>query len=384
MRIAMRVPLVLLVAAMLAACASDSAKKENIEPPTPLVDFAPTATVQKLWSASVGNGAGEVGAGLVPAVVGGRVYFASVDGDLAAFDASSGKRFWSKEFEPFSGGPGASDSLVVAGTLNGALIAVDAETGLESWRARMSSEIISAPVVSGDLVVALANDGRTHALNARDGSQSWAVDRGVPLLSLRGSSTPIVTNDAVIVAGANGTVTALAIADGRPIWEQKVGVGEGRTDLERMVDVDGRMVLLNGDLFVVGYESGAQALTVDAGRILWSRDMSSVAGLAAGNEGVFIAASDGALWALDRRSGGALWKNELLSHRMLSVPVLMGDYVVVGDLEGYLHWFKRSDGEIAARVKLGGAGFGEGLVVVDDTLYVQNRDGSVGAFRLRN
>ena len=376
----------LLVAAvgLLGACGGDSAKKENIEPPTPLTEFAPSAVVQKLWSSSVGGGAAELGAGLVPAVGGGRVFFAGPDGDIVAHDASSGRRLWSKKYESFSGGPGTNGSLVVAGTIEGALIAVDAETGLENWRARMSSEVISAPVVSTDTVVAMANDGRTHALKASDGSQIWAVDRGVPLLSLRGNAAPILTSNSVIVAGANGTVTALALSDGRPIWEQRIGVGEGRTDLERMIDIDGRMVLLNGDLFVVGYESGAQALTADAGRTLWQRDMSSVSGLAAGSDGVFIAASDGAVWALDRRSGGALWKNEDLLHRMLSAPVLMGDYVVVGDLEGYLHWFKRADGELAVRTRLGDGGFGDGLVVVDDTLYAQNRDGSVGAFRLRN
>lgn len=375
---------VALVAGLLAACGGDSAKKENIEPPTPLSEFAPSAVVQKLWSSSVGGGAAELGAGLVPAVAAGRAYFASPDGDIVAYDAASGRRLWDKKFEAFSGGPGTDGSIVVAGTIDGALIAVDAETGSEVWRARMSSEVISAPVVSGGTVVAIANDGRTHALNAKNGSQIWAVDRGVPLLSLRGNAAPILTPNSVVVAGANGTVTALALTDGRPVWEQRVGLGEGRTDLERMVDVDGRMVVINGDLFVVGYESGAQALTVDGGRTLWQRDMSSVSGLAAANDGVFIAASDGAVWALDRRSGGALWKNEALLHRMLSAPAVMGDYVVVGDLEGYLHWFKRADGEIAVRTRLGDSGFGDGLVVVDDTLYVQNRDGSVGAFRLRN
>jgi outer membrane protein assembly factor BamB len=167
------------------------------------------------------------------------------------------------------------------------------------------------------------------------------------------------------------------------LWEQTVGVGEGRTDLERMVDIDGRMAYLNGDLFVAGYSSAVQALTAEGGRILWSRDLSSVSGLAASRDAIFVAASDGTVWALDRRTGGALWKNEALMHRMLSVPVLQGDYVVVGDLEGYLHWLRREDGSLAARSKLGAAGFGSGLVVDGDTLYAQGREGALGAFRLR-
>lgn len=372
----------LLAAGLLAGCAGDSAKKENIEPPTELVDFAATVSVQKLWSTSVDGGAGVSGASLSPAVAGGRVYVAGIDGELAALDAGSGKRVWGIDGAPFSGGPGASDRMVVVGTIDGEAIALDAEAGTEIWRQRVSSEVITAPVVAGDMVVVTTNDGRTRAMKASDGSQMWAVDRGVPMLSLRGNAAPIVSGSFVVVGGANGTVSAVSANDGRPLWEQRIGVGEGRTDLERMIDVDGRMAVLNGDLFVAGYESGAQALTLDGGRTLWQREMSSVSGLAAGNDAVFVAATDGAVWALDRRSGGALWKTERLLHRMLSAPVLMGDYVVVGDLEGYLHWLNRSDGELAARSKLGDAGFGDGLVVVDGVLYAQNRDGSVGAFRL--
>lgn len=374
----------LFAAALVAACSGDSAKKENIEPPTPLVDFEPTVAVDRLWSGSIGDGAGVTGAGLAPAVAGGRAYFASTDGRLAAFDAASGRRLWDVDAElAFGGGPGADDTTVAVGTLDGLVIAYDAESGSERWREKVSSEVITAPVVVGDRIVVSTNDGRTRALETRDGKQSWAVDRGVPMLSLRGNAAPVVAGNFVVVGAANGTVSGIQLSDGKPLWEQRIGVGEGRTDLERMIDVDGRMAVLDGDLYVAGYESGAQALTLDGGRTLWQREMSSVSGLAAGSDGIYVAAADGAVWSLDRRSGGALWKNEALLYRMLSAPALMGAYVVVGDLEGKLHWLKREDGEVAARSDLGGAGFGDGLVVVDDVLYVQNRDGAIGAFRLR-
>ena len=372
----------LISALLLGACAGDSSKKENIEPPTELVDFDATIAVERIWSADVGDGAGVTGAGLVPAVAGGRVFAASVDGGIHAYNAASGERIWTKEIDSVSGGPGASDTLVVAGTIEGQVIALDAETGEERWRVRVSSEVISPPVLSGDVVIVIANDGRTHALEAADGKLRWAVDRGVPLLSLRGNASPIVTSDRVLVASANGKVSALSLTDGRQLWEATVGAAEGRTDLERMSDLDGRMVLMDGDLYVAGYESGAQALTSDAGRTLWTRKLSSVAGLAAGREAIFVAATNGTVWSLDRRTGASMWKNETLKHRMLSVPVLMGEYVVVGDLEGQLHWFTRAEGTIAARSELGDEGFGAGLVVVDDVLYVQNRDGKIGAFRI--
>jgi outer membrane protein assembly factor BamB len=367
----------------LAACGGDSAKKENIEPPTPLADFAPSVTVDRLWSGSAGKGAGVTGAQLQPAIAGGRIYAASTSGEVHAYDAANGRRLWKAEVAGASGGPGADAGVVVVGTIDGAVVALEADNGGERWRARVSSEVIIAPVVTGGRVIVVANDGRVHAFDADNGSQRWAVDRGVPALSLRGAAVPIVLSDRVIIGTAGGKVSALALDDGRPLWEQTIGIGEGRTDLERMVDVDGRMVHLNGDLFVAGYSSAAQALTADGGRILWTREMSSVSGLAAGSDAVFVAATDGTMWALDRRSGGALWKNEALMHRMLSVPVLQGDYVVVGDLEGHLHWLKREDGSLAARSKLGSASFGSGLVVDGDTLYAQGREGALAAFRLR-
>lgn len=382
----MRAPLwvALLSAAALAACSGDSAKKENIEPPTPLVEFETTVAVDKLWSDSIGDGAAATGAALVPAIAAGRAFFASSDGRIAAFDAGSGRRLWQVEAEvAFGGGPGASESLVVAGTLDGEVIAFDAESGSELWRQRVSSEVITAPALAGNYVIVSSNDGRTSALQVGDGRQAWAVDRGVPMLSLRGNAQPVVSGASVVIAGANGTVSAVQLVDGKPLWEQRLGVGEGRTDLERMIDVDGRLAVLDGDVYVAGYESAAQALTLEGGRTLWQRELSSVAGLAAANDGIYVAGADGTVWALDRRSGGALWKSDLLQYRMLSAPALMGNFVVLGDLEGHLHWLKRDDGAMAARSKLGDAGFGDGLVVVDGVLYVQNRDGAIGAFRLR-
>ncbi len=372
----------LVLALMLAAC-GDSAKKENIEPPTPLADFESKASIERLWSSSLGDGAASTGANLAPAFAGGRVFAAGLDAGLVAFDASNGKRLWSQEIEGLTGGPGASLTTVVVGSIEGDVYAFDPETGESRWQARVSSEVISAPAIDDNLVVVVANDGRTHALDARDGKQLWAVDRGVPTLSLRGNSVPIISGDRVIVASANGKITALARDDGRVLWEQVVGVAEGRTDLERMIDVDGRIAVQRGDVFVAGYESAAQALTSDGGRTLWTRELSSVAGLAAGDDAVFVVATNGELWALDRRTGGSLWKIDILAHRMLSAPALIGDYVVVGDLEGYLHVVARSSGELVARTQVGDAGFGDGLVVADGVLYAQNKDGALGAFRIQ-
>jgi outer membrane protein assembly factor BamB len=374
------IPLAIVLA--LAACSGDSAKKENIEPPTPLSEFESKASVERLWSANLGDGAGRTGARLSPAFAGGRVFAAGLDSGLVAFDASNGKRLWGADLEGLTGGPAAAITLVVVGSIEGEVYAFDPESGEPRWQTRVSSEVVSAPAIDDNLVVVVANDGRVHGLDARDGKQLWAVDRGVPTLSLRGNSVPIISGGQVIVASANGKITALARNDGRMIWEQSVGVAEGRTDLERMIDVDGRIAVQRGDVFLAGYNSAAQALTSDGGRTLWTRDLSSVAGLAVGDDAVFVSATNGEFWALDRRTGSSLWKIDVLAHRMLSAPALIGDYVVVGDLEGYLHVIERASGDMAARVQLGDAGFGDGLIVADGVLYAQNADGALGAFRV--
>ncbi len=371
----------LIIALALAAC-SDSAKKENIEPPTPLADFEAKASIEKLWASSLGDGAARTGAQLTPAFAGGRLFAAGIESGIVAFDAANGARLWNQKIEGLTGGPAASLTIVVVGSIEGDVYAFDPESGEQRWKARVSSEVVTAPAIDDNLVVIVANDGRAHGLDARDGKLLWAVDRGVPTLSLRGNAPPVISGDRVIIASASGKVTALARDDGRVLWEHAVGVAEGRTDLERMIDVDGRIAIQRGDVFVAGYASAAQALTSDGGRTLWTRELSSVAGVAAGDDAVFAIAANGEVWALDRRTGGSLWKIDLLAHRMLSTPVLVGDFLVVGDLEGYLHVVERSSGELAARTQLGDAGFGSGLISVDGVVYAQNNDGALGAYRI--
>ncbi|MCB1640131.1 MAG: outer membrane protein assembly factor BamB [Xanthomonadales bacterium] len=361
-------------------CDSFKSSKDNVDPPTELVDLTSARSVNRLWSAKAGPGAARQGGRLAPAVADGTVYVASVEGTLSAFDASSGRLRWKIDTEqPLAGGPAAADGLVVVGSLEGQLLAFDTE-GNPRWDAQLSSEVIGAPAIARGMVVAQANDGRTYAFDQDSGEARWLLDRAVPTLSLRGTATPLIGEGSTFIGQANGKLTAVANLDGGVEWEYAVGTADGRNDLERMVDVDGRMLLIQGDLYAIGYGAQVAALASESGRVLWSRDMSSYSGLDLAGSSLFTTTSDGEVLGMATRSGSVLWKQEALKFRFLSTPVVHGSLLAVGDYEGYVHWLDQESGEIVARARAGKKGIRSAPRVVDDVLYVLDLDGTLSAF----
>lgn len=358
-------------------------KKDNVEPPTPLVEFASTANVQKLWSGSVGSGSGKSGARMNPAVVGDRLYVASVDGDVQALDASSGRRVWSTKTKDmaWSGGPAANADMVVVGALNGQVRAFSALDGSELWQVQLSSEIISAPAIGSDVVAVRAQDGRLYGLDPANGSRRWVYEQTVPLLSLRGNSSPLIGNGLVFDGYDTGRLVAVRDSDGAQAWTQTLAAGEGRTEVERLADSDGQLVLDGGEIFATSYHGQIAAFYADSGRPAWGRDLSSFAGLAVGGAAVVVSDADGNVWAFDRQSGANLWKQEGLLHRWLSPPAIVGNYAVIGDLEGYVHWLSLADGSFAGRQRIGKKAIESAPVVSGDVVFVETADGKIAAFR---
>ncbi|MEO7014637.1 MAG: outer membrane protein assembly factor BamB [Dokdonella sp.] len=358
-------------------------KKDNVEPPTALVEFAPTANVQKIWSGSAGGGSGKSGARMNPAVVGDRVYVASVDGDVQALDATTGRRLWSTTVKKmaWSGGPAANADMVVVGALNGQVRAFSATDGSELWQVQLSSEIICAPAVGSNVVAVRTQDGRLYGLDPADGSRRWVYEQTVPVLSLRGNASPLIGNGLVFDGFDTGRLVAVRESDGAPAWTQVMAAGEGRTEVERLADSDGQLVLDNGELFATSYHGQVGAFAADSGRSAWGRDLSSFAGLAVGGAAVVVSDADGNVWAFDRQSGANLWKQDGLLHRWLSPPAIVGNYAVVGDLEGYVHWLNLADGSFAARQRIGKKAIESAPVVSGDVVFVESVGGNIAAFR---
>jgi outer membrane protein assembly factor BamB len=377
----MRRALVLLSLLALAAACS---KEKNVEPPAELVDFRQTLRVDRVWSVGMGGGEEVMRLALAPAVNDGTAYLAGHDGDVAAVGLEDGRSRWRTDLKlHLSAGPGAGDGLVVVGTPEGELVALDAASGAERWRKRLNGEILARPAIGGGIVVVHTVDGRLHGLKAIDGTEAWSYEQPVPRLSLRGSAPPVVDGDAVFCAFDNGKVAALALAEGDLLWSATVSPPSGRTELERLVDIDSSVVVAGEDVFVVGFQGRAAMLARASGQIWWARDLSSHRGLALSDSAAFVATSDGAVVALGRRDGTEQWRQDALRLRGLSAPAVDGDAVVVGDFEGYLHWLDRGSGELLARTRAGGDRISNPPLAAGGLVLVQGDGGTVSAYRAR-
>jgi outer membrane protein assembly factor BamB len=393
---AQRVSIVLACAFALAGCSTvkgwfggkdDKAATE----PAKLTEFTPSANVTKAWSVGAGEGEGLIGVRQGPAVADGRVYAAAIEGGVRAFDLQTGQAVWHYEAKTekgkqplrLSGGPGAGEGLVVVGGLDGEVLALDAANGAEKWRARVGNEVIAAPVIGDGLVFVRSNDGRVTAFDAATGERRWFWSREVPSLSVRGNDSVVLGPGFVFVGNDDGTVAALAEQDGRLLWEQAVGQAEGRSELDRMADVDGTPVLDGTVIYATSFKRQTMAIDGPSGRPMWVRDNGGAGRLGNASDRVVVADPDGTVWALDKTSGGALWSQPALARRNLSGVAVHGDYAVVGDYDGYLHWLRLDNGELAARARAGGDAIRGPMVVADGLLVVQNIDGGVSAFRLQ-
>ncbi len=333
----------------LAACGSSP---ESIEPPAPLAAFTPELMVKPQWVVRLGKGSDDYFVKLPPLLDAGRLYGANLQGDVAAFDARSGARLWRSRLgtELYSGPADGGDVVLLGGREE--VIALAKRDGSVAWRVNVGNEVLTAPVRAGETVIACTVDGKVHAIDVPTGNIRWRFSQEVPALSLRGISTPLVIGDMVVNGFANGKVIALSLTDGGQLWEAVIAMPRGRNELERMVDVDAQLTARGELLFAAGYHGQLAALSLRSGQLLWSRDISSWSGAALAEDNLYVSDDKGDLWALTGSNGATLWKQTALHARRLSVPVVQGEYLVVGDYDGYLHWLSRDDGHIAARVRV--------------------------------
>ena len=357
--------------------------KEKATAPAELTDIATSVAVQKLWSANAGKGEGLMGARQAPAVADGRVYAAAVKGGVRAFDLQTGSRLWHYESDlELSGGPGVGDGVVAVGGLEGDVIALDAATGAERWTAKVPNEVIAAPVIGQGMVYVRSNDGRVTAFDIDSGERRWFWNHEVPMLSVRGNGAPLLGPGLLFSPNDDGTVTALIAGDGRPVWELPVGQQDGRTELDRMADADGTPVLDGSTLFATSFKGSTVAIDAPTGQPMWAAEHGSVGRLAAGYSVLALSTAAGTVFGVDKSSGAALWQQPALARRNLSAPAVQGDYAVVGDFEGYLHWMQLYNGDFAARVRAGRDPIRAAPVVADGVLVVQDIEGKLSAYRL--
>ncbi|HEX7063385.1 MAG TPA: outer membrane protein assembly factor BamB [Woeseiaceae bacterium] len=372
-----------LLAAALAGCGIFGGEEDEALQPKPLVDFKPTVDVERAWSASVGGGSELLRIALAPAGDGQRVYAASRDGRVSAFDPANGDRVWQTNLElPLSAGPGAGRDRVVVASSDGWLVCLRAEDGGEAWRQFIGGESLSSPLIADDSVIAYTIDGSLRVHSLFNGSERWTLEQTLPPLTLRGASTPVIAGRTVIAGFDNGRLVASGLSDGESRWEAVLSPPTGRSDLERLADIDGAMAVVGQDLYASGYNGNTAAIAVESGQVLWSREISTYSGLGVDASNVYVVSEEGALIALNRRTGAELWRQDALLRRKPTAPVPYDGTVVVGDLEGYVHFFSPADGSPVARVRVDDRMLSAAPVVIGGRLYVQSETGRLAAFEI--
>ncbi len=376
---------------------------------TPLQDITPSMKVKPLWAELTGDVPENMHVQLP--VVSERagavddqktIYVAGHRGFVTAYAANKGNMLWQVSMgEELTGGPGIGGGLLFVGTHEAELVALDKKNGAERWRQRISSEMLAIPVVADDLLVVQTIDGKISAYKTATGEKLWSYTRSIPKLTLRGTSTPLVVDGTVFAGFADGRLLSLNLATGELLWETTIAVPHGRTDLERLVDIDGLFSAADGVVYVSSYQGRVVAVSATDGNVLWARDMSSYTGLTVSGDHIFVTDSGSRVWALDRRTGATLWRQDSLFGRELSAPVVQGNAVVVADYDGYVHWLSQDDGEIVARKNLGKVwatiryvwdddvsdedthrSVSVPPMVADGTLYVRDNIGALTAFAL--
>mgnify|MGYP000444469570 CR=1 FL=1 len=383
-----RLTLGLALVSMLTACSSMTSWFEDdvyVAPPAELVEFTAEFEPEIVWKKNTGNGAGDDYSDLATLIQNEMAVAIDYEGNVSSYEVLTGRQLWKTDLDvPVAAGVGGGNGLILVGTQEGTILALDETNGHLLWKKQLSSEVLAPPKAAMDVVVVRTVDGRMTGLSTSDGNILWAYQRTVPLLSLRGASELVLFDDKVVAGYANGKLVALSIADGNVIWEESVAVPRGRTELDRLVDIDSAPVIENGVVYVVAYNGRLAALSLDSGRLLWSREMSSRSGLDVDSgDTVYVSDYTGYVWALQDGSGDALWRQTRLLRRKITAPVIVGNYVIVGDLEGYVHWMSREDGRFVTRVRVSKEAIRSKPVVKDDLVFVTASDGTLTAFRIQ-
>jgi outer membrane protein assembly factor BamB len=374
---------------------ADETKPAKLEP------FDAEVRVSVEWQRKVGDGLGKKYIRLVPGVVADRIIAADGYGALAAFDRFTGKPIWQQQYAALersgfgikrlldrrdpafvSGGVGVGEGLVLMGTTHGEVVALDVADGSERWRTRVGTEVGSAPTTGNGKVYVQTIDDRISALDADTGAVAWTYDSQMPLLTLRGTSVPVFDQGVLYSGFANGKVVALRAENGEPMWEQRVMLPEGRSELDRIVDVDARIELDGASMYAFAYQGRVAAISRREGRPMWEQELSGFLDMAQGYGQIYVVDADDTVSAIDKDNGEINWQQGAFARRKLTAPLAFSNYVVAGDEEGYLHIMAQRDGRLVGRRKLGGKGLRTQPIIADDMLYTLTNAGTLTALKV--
>jgi outer membrane protein assembly factor BamB len=378
---------------LLSACSSSDVEEE---PVSELTEIQASVFPTLSWSTSVGDGVGDYYSQLRPAVNYGKVFVADRFGEVVAFDEATGDTLWEHDFSELfktsalaknkgarlAAGVTVAQGKVFIGGESGLLGVLNAEDGETLWHVVAGGELLSAPTVAEDLVVVNTSAGTLEAYNVDTGAKAWVFDMSLPNLTLRGTGSAGYEAGGFFVGSADGKVAVVIKSNGQLAWEQPIYTPSGGNEFTRMADVDMTPLLLGDNLYAVSYNGNLVSMEMRTGRIIWTRKYSSFNELASAGLNLFLVDDHSRIYAVDRRNGLELWSNSELANRGLTSPAIIGDYLVVGDFEGYLHFIDRTSGKLVGRIEIDSDGLYSQPLVVGDKIYVQGRSGMVAAVTL--
>ena len=358
-------------------------EEEDATAPVELERIDTKVKLKKQWSIKIGDGQGDGFYKITPTLVDGVLYVASSDGEVAAISAADGGRLWRVELErPLSGGVGYHDRSLYLGGADGSVLQLSADDGVVEREAAVSGEVLAAPAVSDDWVIVQTYDGKLLGFQPGADEPAWTFTSDVPILTLRGTSTPILVGDNAIAGFGDGKVVAVDVNSGNVSWESRIGVPQGSSEIDRIVDIDGAMTQQGIELFVASYQGRVAALDSRTGRKLWQQNVSSVTGTHVGFGNVYVADVDGTLSAFLRTGQGVRWQNIELGYRQLSRPTPVSSYVATVDFDGYLHLLSQVDGQIVGRTKIGGDAARADMIADSGRLFIFADNGQLLAYEL--
>jgi len=376
----MKLGILLILTSLVIGCAGTV---DNAEPPAELLDIKESKQLSLLHEIEYGSVPSQY-IRVKPLELSNEIIFSDSMGKVTVFNKKDLNIRWQNSFDvSFTSAIGGNDSVYLLGTRSGEVLAINPENGDVNWRVSVSSEILTSPVVYADTVIVKTVDGKLSALNAKTGEQKWVYQRDVPALSVRGNSQPFVLDDKIVTGLDNGKLVILSIATGDLIWEKTIAIPRGRSEVERLVDLDADLVVRDNVLFVAGFQGKLVAIDLSTGSFLWTKKMSVTKKISLEDNRIYVTDDNSHVWALDASTGGTIWKQTDFTARKLTSVAIIGDNLAVADFEGYLHVLAKADGHQLVRDKVDGSGIDVSPIIIDEKIYLQSKKSVIYVYELK-
>ena len=353
----------------LLACSADKPK------PTALETYAPRIAGRPVWNINIGS----IGFPLLGTVRGGVFYVASGDGTVLALQAESGNVVWrANAGGPIAAGVGSDGRYVSVVTRGNEVVTFDA--GKEIWRKRVSSSVVTPPLVAGERVFVMGVDRAVQAFDVLDGRKLWSLSKPGDALTLAQAGVVTAFGNTLLV-GQGQRLTAVDPLRGNVKWEVPMASPRGTNEVERLADLLGPAVRVGDRVCMRAFQAAVACADAARGAVLWTRTVGGIQAVAADADQVFGADASDRITAWNAGTGDVAWTNEKLLYRGLSGALSLGPSVVFGDSEGYVHFLSAATGEQQLRLPTDGKAVIGTPALSGMTLLVTTQGGGVFAFR---